>query len=53
MSWQVLSNYYSELNDEAKKQYSNKLKMMYDVDPYLRMEEIRERDCFYRVDKLA
>ena len=38
MSKQILSNYYCELNDEAKKRYSDKLKMIDDADPYLRME---------------
>ena len=38
MSKQILSNYYCELNDEAKKRYSDKLKIIDDADPYLRME---------------
>jgi len=38
MSRQILSNYCSELNDEAKKRYIDKVKMINDIDPYFRME---------------
>ena len=38
MSGKLLSKYHSELNDEAKKRYIEKMKMINGVDPYFKME---------------
>ena len=38
MSGELLSKYHSELNDEAKKRYIEKMKMINGVDPYFKME---------------
>ena len=50
MSMQILSNYYCKLNDEAKKQYSDKLKM---IDDAKDGKEVIGHKCFCRVDELA
>ena len=34
----VCSSYYTGLNDEAKKRYAEKIKVIGDIDPYCRME---------------
>ena len=34
----VCSSYYTGLNDEAKKCYAEKIKVIGDIDPYCRME---------------
>ena len=47
---QILSNYYCKLNDEAKKQYSDKLKM---IDDAKDGKEVRGHESFCRVDELA
>lgn len=50
MSRQILSNYYCELNNEAKKRYSDKLETIKDTDPYLRMEKKSSGDASASVE---